>query len=467
MRDLCSHRDSNVFIQRKSRINLKQTRVIKIPFLAVSNVLIILGVFSYLIFGSALAPVGYNQLSLAAQDNEEREALERQLQELESKIEEYEGIIDKYRSQGQSMQNEINSLKAKINKINLQIKSINLSLKKLNQEIFVNKEKISDTEQKIEQNKKILERSLQTIYANENLSIMEILLRKPRLSDFFSEVSDLIDIQEGMRAAFESVVQLREEFLNEKEALAIKKNDAEQLRAYQASQQEALQGTQNLKANILAVTKGKEEEYKSLLKETQKTAAQIRSRIFELLGGGELTFEEAYKFAKFAEQATGVRAALILAVLDRESALGQNVGRCTYQKAMHPTRDIPIFLEIVKELGINPDSVTVSCPNRDGMYGGAMGPAQFIPSTWKIYKDRIAELTGNNPPSPWRNSDAFIGTALYLKDSGAANATIANERIAAAKYYAGGRWRTYLWTYGDRVVTQAEKFQKDIDILNS
>lgn len=467
LRDLCSREDSNAFVRYEYRVNLGQNRVLRIPFSAISKTLIALGVLSYLVFGSALAPVSYNQLLLAAQSEEEREALERQLQELESKIEEYEGVIGQYRSQGQSMQNEINSLKAKINKLNLQIKSINLSLKKLDQEIVVNKEKISDTERRIEQNKKILERALQNIYINENLSVMEILLRKPRLSDFFSEVNDLIDIQEGMRAAFESVIKLREEFLDEKEALAVKKDDAEQLRAYQASQQSALQNTQNLKANILAVTKGKEEEYTNLLKETQKTAAQIRSRIFELLGGGELTFEEAYKFAKFAEQATGVRAALILAVLDRESALGQNVGRCTYQKAMHPTRDIPVFLEIVKELGINPDSVTVSCPNRDGLYGGAMGPAQFIPSTWKIYKDRIAELTGNNPPSPWRNSDAFIGTALYLKDSGAANATIANERIAAARYYAGGRWKYYLWSYGDRVVTQAEKFQKDIDILNS
>src|SRR3989344_114728 len=449
------------------RLDLSRGRIFRIPIIFLGKIATVAAVFSYLAFGSVLAPVGHNQLTLAAQSDEERQQLEKQLQDLESQITQYQTTVDKYKGQGKDLQGEIDRLNAKINKINLQIKSIQLSLKKLVEEISANQGQISATEQKIGQNKQILERALQSIYVNENFSIVEILLRQPKLSDFFGDVSDLIGIQESVRTMLEKVVQLRAELLDEKEALAIKKNDTEQLRVYQASQKAEIENTKSSKANVLEITKGNEKIYTSLLKETQKTAAQIRSKIFELLGGGELTFEDAYKFAKFAEQATGVRAALVLAVLDRESALGQNVGRCTYQKAMHPTRDIPIFLELVKQLGISPDSVTVSCANRDGLYGGAMGPAQFIPSTWKLYRDKIAAVTGSNPPSPWRNSDAFMGTALYLKDAGAANAALSQERIAAGRYFAGGRWGAFLWTYGDRVVTQAERFQKDIDILNS
>ena len=108
-----------------------------------------------------------------------------------------------------------------------------------------------------------------------------------------------------------------------------------------------------------------------------------------------------------------------------------------------------------------------------------MGPAQFIPSTWKIYEDEVAAITGNNPPSPWNNSDAFTATAVYMKhllDTSSCkryaeeNKHLVSyqtllERCAAARYYAGRNWYTYRFWYGDAVVKKANEFENDIAVL--
>lgn len=415
--------------------------------------------------------------SLAQQPNfAEREALEKQLAELEAEIAKNEATIAEYQKQGKTLQGEISSLNSKINKLNLQIKAINLNLSKLDKEIAVTKSEISEAENKLEINKSALTRLIQKLYEDERSGLIEVLLKAPKLSDFFGNMNNILSIQDGLSLTVRKIGELRNDLVEKKENLALKREDAAALKAAQDAQKKSADLAKKDKANLLAQTKGQESKFQSILKETKKTASEIRKRIFQFFGGGEMSFEEAYQLAKLASQATGVRASFILAILDKESALGQNVGRCSYETAMHPTRDLPIFLALVaklKEAGTAPpEPILVSCPNRDGAYGGAMGPAQFIPSTWKLYADRIAELTGHDPASPWNNGDAIMGTALYLKDGVNACDNIYSkqtdiERCAAARYYAGGRWRTYLWGYGDRVVTKASQFQSDIDTLNS
>jgi membrane-bound lytic murein transglycosylase B len=462
------------------RVNLRAARTIEIPLKKIIKYGIVSVVVLTFVFGFANAPInrGY---SLAATSKEtERSQLEAQLRDIEKQIAEYESTVTEYKKQGNTLQSEIKNINAKIAKLNLQIKAITLNLQKLNREIDSTKVQITSTEGQISTHKEQLSALLENLYESDRKNAIELIMANPKFSDFFLDVNNLLAMQDSVRTTLDKVVELKNNLVDQKESLAMAYEDADQLRKYQEAQQTAAKKIETDKQVLLKVTKGQESKYQQLLTEKRKTAAQIRSRIYELIGGGELTFGDAYKYAKIAQDATGVRAALILAVLDRESALGRNVGKCVYNKnpyypdqadnptTMHPTRDIPVFLKITAELGLNPENVFVSCPiPRDGAYGGGMGPAQFIPSTWVGYKDRIASLTGNSPANPWNNMDAFMATALYMKDKGAAGGSLYDEKVAAAKYYAGGNWQKFVSSYGARVVERAQEFQEDIDVLNS
>ncbi len=411
----------------------------------------------------------------------ERAALEAQLSDLENQIEQQQSQIDQYQKQGKTLSGEIKLLNTKISQINTQIKAVNLKLTQLNSDIQDTQTQIGQTEDQINVNKDALSTAIRTIYESDNKNLLTILLANNSLSDFFTNIDNVVLVQSSMRDELDQIQKLRDQLVAQQQTLNSELTDTQNFKDIQTTQKAGLQQTQTQKSTLLQQTKGQEAAYQKLLTKTQETAAQIRSRIFQLLGGGQLTFAQAYQYAKVAEGATGVRAAFLLAILDRESALGQNVGKCSYTTAMNPTRDVPIFLQLLKSLNIDPASQAayVSCPNQHGTYGGAMGPAQFIPSTWNLYAAEISQVTGDKPANPWNNSDAFVATGLYIKDMETSQSCASYsqqipsqsqdllERCAAAKYYAGNNWYTYRFWYGQPVVNRANQFQQDINLLNS
>lgn len=149
--------------------------------------------------------------------------------------------------------------------------------------------------------------------------------------------------------------------------------------------------------------------------------------------------------------------------------IGDGVGKNTgtpFDGVMHPTRDVPVFMRITEALGKDWSTTQISCPQPGG-YGGAMGPTQFIPSTWAMYESRLKATLGVAATNPWNAQHAIMATGLYLSDVGAAAGTYAAEHTAAAKYYAGGNWAVAGQGYANSVMQHAANFQKDIEFLEN
>jgi membrane-bound lytic murein transglycosylase B len=416
----------------------------------------------------ALAQTATAQTETTAQKQQD---LENQLAQLQTQIDQYQTQIAADQKQGTTLTGQINTLNAQIAKLNLQIKAINLTLQQIGSQITETTSQIGVTQGQIASEKVAVANLLNALYKNDSTGFLQSFLADPQLSTLWDDSENISLFESSLNTDVVQLNTLTGQLQDQNQQLAQSQSAEATAAAYAAAQAEEVVANKTQVNQLLTATKSDAAAKAALAAAAKQTAAQIRNQIFQLLGGGSLTFGQAYQYAKVASQATGVNAALILAILNRESALGQNVGQCSYQTAMSPS-NIPIFLQIVQQLGLNPSQMLVSCPNADGVYGGAMGPAQFEPSTWELYVSSIASITGDNPPSPWSNADAFVATALYLKGAmqgcqATYSAQLDVDRCTAAKYYAGGNWKNYLWTYGEATVEQEQTFAQDIATITS
>jgi len=403
-----------------------------------------------------------------------REKLKRDLEALETEIKGVETQIDGKRKESASLGRDIAIFDAKIKKAKLEIKAINLSISALQDKIFDKQESINTIVSKVDREKLSLAESVRALAEYDDVSVLEVMLSYKRMSDFLGDVDAVDTVQRALQGSFDVLRETKRDEEVARDEFIDRKRERSELLALQELERKQLEKTEAEKKNLLKITRGKESEYKKVLSQKQKDAASIRTQLFLLQGSPSIPFEKAVEYAEMASKKTGVRPAFILGVIGQESDLGRNVGQCNlpddppkfkWRAIMKPTRDQTPYLDITRRLGLDPDSMPLSCPMSVG-WGGAMGPAQFIPSTWVLYESKISALTGHATPNPWNPEDAFMASAIYLGELGAD--FVSGERTAAAKYFAGGSWNSSLGrTYANQVLAKVETYQNQLDLIKS
>jgi len=407
-----------------------------------------------------------------------RKLLEKCEKYYQEQSEEIEKDLSKTEAEKKTLENKIYTLDKKIKNLDYQIYQSNLIIKDLGLQIKDTTTSIEKTSLKIEDSRAKLANILRSIYEEEQKPFIEILLAENNLSDFFDNLAALERLNSKSKELLQNIKALKISLEDQKQSLDEEKDDLERMVEIQALQKKESSQIKSEQEYYLKITEKEYQKYLREKEEVEKNAAEIRARIFELIGVPKApTFGEAYEIAKQVEAITGVRPAFLLAVLTQESNIGKNIGQCYLKdpvtgqgevistgrkisKVMKPTRDVQPFLEITKELGRDPFATPVSCPMSFG-WGGAMGPAQFIPSTWQIYRQRLKDITGR-PGDPWNIKDAFLAAALYLSDYGAKSQTYKGEWRAAMIYFSGSVNLKYRF-YGDSVMAITRQYEKDIE----
>ncbi len=416
---------------------------------------------------------------------QERAALQAQYDELQKEIAEQQQIIKDTQAKKNTLQGDVTLLNAQIKAAQAQINAKNITIKQLSAQIAKKNVVIGQLSDRVARGKEALGSILRQTAMLDDYSVISVALGSVSVSEFFSDLDAFTSIKTDLKNRFIDIRSAKAQTENEKADLAFKQSQAADAKYVVETKQKQISSDKTQKQQLLTITANKEVEYKKILADRQAKAALIRATLFPLRDAGAITFGDALSYAKEAQAKTDVRPAFILAVLTQESNLGKNVGQCylrndatgagvgkntgtAFAKVMSPSRDVPPFIDLGLRLGFDPHRQVVSCPIASaGGWGGAMGPAQFIPSTWEIYESRVAKVTGHAVPNPWAAEDAIAAMSLYLSDLGAGAGGYTAEHRAAAKYYAGSKWATAGKSYGTSVLALAESIQRDIDFLSN
>lgn len=417
----------------------------------------------------------------------EREAqLKLELADVEAQQKQAEIALDQARKKSASISRDISILDAKINVAKLNIRAKTLLIESLGKDIEIKQDHIETLDARIEQGRQTLAVILRKTNETDSYSLPEVILSQTTVTGFFNDLDTFSSVQSGLKRTFEEIRSDRVETKTEKDNLDKRRNSEIDARHDIQEEQKNIEADEKEKQRLLSASKSNEKSYSSILAEKRQRAGEIRAALFSLRDVAAIPFGQALQYATLASQKTGVRPAFILGIFAQESSLnretstfGGNVGSCyladpntgtgirvstrtSIAKVMNPTRDVGPFVELTRSLGLDPYATLVSCPLSIG-YGGAMGPAQFIASTWSLIKDRLARLLDiSGTPNPWNPAHAFMASAMYLSDLGAGSQTYSAERNAACRYYSGKSCGLVSGnaSYGNSVMKYADSIQR-------
>lgn len=422
--------------------------------------------------GSSSALSTYEE-TLREQRQREKEEYERTMEAVEEDIRVYEEKIgDKHREVSVASQ-DLREVERDIEEVAAALIETERSIDELSADLETTKRALHQQEVIIEERRAVLRATLQSVDEYERVSIVEILLRERSISGFFDALVRFQSIQQSLQDALQELRRQRDVLLDFRDRQEQEQRELTERNELQKTQRVHLAQRRLEYTSTIAEADAQAAKYEQLVVDAERAKEEIQQRIYRLQFAGveqNFSLDDVKVLATTVGDAFGLRPAFIMAMLKQESNFGQNTGTAHYLDAytcngQHDANDeyiasqIGEFFAIVDALGRDPETTLVSaCPGYGT--GGAMGPAQFMPLTWKGYANEVSAVTGHTPADPWNLADAMAAMGLKLSRNGAVAGDRTSEFNAALIYFSGGVHHKYDW-YAESVLELADAYEKE------
>lgn len=299
----------------------------------------------------------------------ETSGVKYEIQKLDQKIKISELFINQKLAIANRLKRNINSTENDIKDLNTDLEKINRSLKAL---IFQRQQTEANT-------------------------ALEAILSKKTISEFFEDNDTSRFLEAKISDEITRVKKERDSLQRLTIELEEKESVERDLADERKIETEKIEKNKKYKDELLGILKKEEGGIKATIGNKEKAKRAILAKVFKVASGAKVSFGEAYNIINPYKKSLGMDPAFVLAILFQESGMGGkiggNIGQCTYKqynkygttsggKTVMKSSQHKSFETIMSGLGRKATVQKISCAiPRDGGYGGAMGPAQFMPNT--------------------------------------------------------------------------------------
>lgn len=454
-----------------------------------SVVFVLFIIFSLYIFilPSLKVFAAFDCLALTTSSSQsDKDYCRNELAQIEAELQDLLNKQKEQQKQTGTLKGDVEYLTAQINALKAKIKARALAIAQLKVNIIEKVNTINSLSNKIDREYESIAQLLRNTNEFDNENLVHLIFSDNNVSNFYSDLESYASIKQAVKNSVDIIKGVKTQTEVAKQDLEKKQNAETDAKAELESAQKKVAQSETDKKQLLAISKQKEATYQTLAAQKRAQADKIRAALFPLAGiSTKIDFGTALAYANEAKNATGIDPAFLLAIITQESKLGVNVGQCyltnpdtgagvgkntgtPFANVMKPMGlagrrgDVEDFLKITNALGLNSFQTAVSCPIPSaGGYGGAMGPAQIIPSTWMGAINRFNNILGHEA-NPWDPRDAFFASAVLLTEKGAVGNSASAQSRAACSYY-GTAGSTC--SYGRSVMKLKSSIQDNIDLL--
>jgi murein DD-endopeptidase MepM/ murein hydrolase activator NlpD len=208
--------------------------------------------------------------------------LRKQIEALTKQAQQYQANVNQKHKEGDTLQNQISILNNQILKLEAQINITDKQIKSTKFEIQDLEGQIFDTQEKIDNQKEAIGELVSSMYQRDQMSLLSVLIKSPRLSDFADESERAQNLNNRLLGLVTELKTDKDKLQQDKAEMDAKKTNLEDLNKRQINQNISLSGTKDNKNTLLAQTRGQEAKYKAMLSDVETKKAKFFNELKDL-----------------------------------------------------------------------------------------------------------------------------------------------------------------------------------------